>query len=43
MLFRTGEGKLIEVKKYDFKNDTLYFERLMKLKSLTPKISKNIL
>ena len=40
MLFRTGEGKLVEIKKYDFKNDTLYYEKLIQIKSLTPKLEK---
>jgi hypothetical protein len=40
MLFRSGEGKLIEIKKYDFKNDTLYYEKIITIKSLTPKLEK---
>jgi len=40
MLFRTGEGKLIEIKKYDCKNDKLYFEKIIQIKSLTPKLEK---
>ena len=28
MLFRTADGKLIEINKYDFKNDKLYYEKI---------------
>jgi hypothetical protein len=31
MLFRTGDGKLIEINKYDFKNDKLYYEKIMSI------------
>ncbi len=31
MLFRTAEGVLIELKKYDFKNDKLFYEKLFEL------------
>jgi hypothetical protein len=40
MLFRTSEGKLIEIKKYDYKNDSLYYETILKIKSSTPKLEK---
>jgi hypothetical protein len=32
MLFRNVKGELIEVKRYDYKNDKLYFKRIMELK-----------
>ncbi len=32
MLFRTNKGELIEVKKYDFPNDKLYYKKLMEIK-----------
>ena len=32
MLFRTVTGELIRVNRYDFKNDTLYYERIMTIK-----------
>jgi hypothetical protein len=32
MLFRTNAGKLIEINKYQFKNDLLYYEKLIKIK-----------
>jgi hypothetical protein len=40
MLFRTHEGKLIEIRKYDFKNDTLYYEKLLEVKKSVPKLEK---
>ena len=33
MLFRTFDGTLVEIRKYDFKNDKLYYEKIMKIKS----------
>ena len=33
MLFRTIEGELIEINKYDFKNDKLYYEKIMNIKN----------
>jgi hypothetical protein len=32
MLFRTNKGTLVEIKKYDFPNDKLYYEKLMEIK-----------
>ena len=40
MLFKTSEGKLIEIKKYNFKNDTLYYEKLLDIKKSIPKLEK---
>ena len=40
MIFRTNTGKLMEVKKYDFANDSLYYKKLMEIK--TPIIKNNI-
>jgi hypothetical protein len=40
MLFRTSEGKLIEIKKCDFKNDTLYYQKLLDIKKPIPKLEK---
>jgi hypothetical protein len=42
MLFRTSEGKLVEIKKYDFKNDTLYYEKLIKIKNINAKLEKTL-
>jgi len=36
MLFRSNTGILIEIKKYDFPNDNLYYKKIMDIK--TPKI-----
>jgi hypothetical protein len=32
MLFRTSTGELIEIKKYDFINDKIYYSKLYQLK-----------
>jgi hypothetical protein len=32
MLFRTSKGELIEIKKYDFPNDKLYYQKIMEIK-----------
>jgi len=36
MLFRTVTGGLIEIKKYNFSTDKLYYKKIMEIKS-TPK------
>jgi hypothetical protein len=33
MLFRTNTGELIEIKKYNYKNDKLYYQQVMKIKN----------
>jgi hypothetical protein len=40
MLFRTNNGKLIEIKKYCFINDKLYYEKLLDIKKPLPKLEK---
>ena len=32
MLFRTSNCELLELKKYDFPNDKLYYEKIMEIK-----------
>jgi hypothetical protein len=32
MLFRTNKGELVELKKYGFPNDKLYYEKVMEMK-----------
>jgi hypothetical protein len=32
MLFRTTTGELIQIKKYDFSNDKLYYQKIMDCK-----------
>jgi hypothetical protein len=32
MLFRTNNGDLIEIKKYDYSSDKLYYEKIMEIK-----------
>ena len=38
MLFRTKDGKLIEINKKDFKNDKLYYQKIMSLFSNNEKL-----
>jgi len=33
MLFRTIDGSIIEINKYDFKSDKLYYEKIMEIRS----------
>ena len=39
MIFRTVTGELVEVKKYDFKNDALYYKKIMEIKGTFSKLS----
>lgn len=32
MLFRTINGELIEINRYSFKNDKMYYEKIMEIK-----------
>jgi hypothetical protein len=32
MLFRTNNGELIEIKKYTYPNDKLYYKKIMEIK-----------
>ena len=41
MLFRSIDGKLIEINKYDFKNDKLYYEKIMSIYTIL--INKKLL
>jgi hypothetical protein len=34
MLFRTIDGKIIEINRYDFKNDKLYYSKIMIIKKV---------
>ena len=40
MLFRTSNGKLIEIKKYNFINDKLYYQKILEIKKSLPKLEK---
>ena len=42
MLFRTIKGEFIEINRYDFKNDKLYYEKIMKLKESFTKLKKTL-
>ena len=39
MLFRTVNGELVEINRYSFKNDKMYYEKIMEIKNQI--ISKN--
>ena len=41
MLFRESNGNLIELNRYDFKNDKLYYQKIMEIKQLFTKSNKN--
>ena len=41
MLFRSINGELIEINKYDFKNDKLYYQKIMEIKKQFTKINNN--
>jgi hypothetical protein len=32
MLFRTANGELVQINRYDFKNDKMYYEKIMEIK-----------
>jgi hypothetical protein len=40
MLFRSNDGKLLEIKKQTFKNDKLYYEKLVEINKPIPKLEK---
>ena len=39
MLFRTNKGELIEINKYDFPNDKLYYNKIMEINKQIKQIS----
>jgi len=40
MLFRKINGELIEINRYDFKTDKLYYEKILELKMQFSKLKK---
>jgi hypothetical protein len=40
MLFRTNTNQLIEINKYNFINDKLYYKKILELKKPSPKLEK---
>jgi hypothetical protein len=40
MLFRKNNGELVEIKKYDFTNDTLYYQKIMEIKKPSAGLTK---
>ena len=41
MLFRDVNGNLIELNRYDFKNDKLYYQKIMEIKKQFTKLNKS--
>lgn len=41
MLFRDINGNLVEINKYDFKNDKVYYQKIMEIKKQFTKSNKN--
>jgi hypothetical protein len=37
MLFRTNKGELVEIKKYNFPNDKLYYQKIIEIKKMISK------
>jgi len=37
MLFRTNNGELIEIKRYNYPNDKLYYKKIMDVKQIFSK------
>jgi hypothetical protein len=42
MLFRDAQGKLIEINKYDYKNDYIYYKKILKTKNFINNHPKEI-
>jgi len=40
MLFRDINGNLVEINKYDFKNDKAYYQKIMEIKNQFTKLNK---
>lgn len=40
MLFRGSDGKVIEICKYQYKNDLLYYQKIMEIKRDVPKLEE---
>ena len=40
MLFRNNKGNMIEIKKYDFPNDNIYYRKIMEVKKKSSKLEK---
>jgi hypothetical protein len=41
MIFRTNKGDLIDIKKYNFVNDKLYYQKILEIKGSLAKLSSN--
>lgn len=40
MLFTSNDGTFVDIKKHDFKNDSMYYEKLLDIKKTIPKSNK---
>ena len=40
MIFRNNNGELVELNKYDFKNDLLFYKKIMEMKRSFTKLNK---
>jgi hypothetical protein len=40
MLFRNTEGKLIELNRYDYTSDHIYYKKILKIKNLLNNVPK---
>jgi len=41
MIFRNSNGELVEINKYDYSNDKIYYEKIMNLQKEFTKYNKN--
>ena len=41
MIFRNSNGQLVEINKYDYSNDMIYYEKIMNLQKEFTKYNKN--
>jgi hypothetical protein len=42
MLFRNAEGKLVALNRYDYKNDHIYYKKVLQIKELIVSTPKEI-
>jgi hypothetical protein len=41
MLFRTANGELVQINRYNFKNDKMYYEKILEIKKQFIKKNKS--
>jgi len=42
MLFRNYQGKLVELNRYDFKNDVIYYRKILQIKNIVNNNPKGV-